>query len=211
MKRQQALETKFRSYTVSPGFPFAPRIMATLKYSYSSLCSVAAPDSNVMRLNSLYDPDYTYTGHQPIGFDQYSALYNNYRVISVRVSGEAYNLVAAPAVFVMFANTDLSSITSPFQAAEQPNATKQTVPSGNSLPLRINRNFSMAKICGMTEEEYRTSPNTAATIAANPTNLAVLHNLVCDVVGNPVTNSVAFSLVLTFRAEFFNPVLMAQS
>lgn len=37
---------------------------------------------NAFRLNSLFDPDFTGTGTQPIGFDQWSALYNRYRVHS---------------------------------------------------------------------------------------------------------------------------------
>lgn len=37
------------------------------------------------RLNSLYDPDYTGTGHQPRFFDQWSAIYGSYNVYKVRV------------------------------------------------------------------------------------------------------------------------------
>lgn len=37
------------------------------------------------RLNSLYDPDFTFTGHQPSGFDQMSPLYARYQVYKVDV------------------------------------------------------------------------------------------------------------------------------
>jgi hypothetical protein len=35
------------------------------------------------RLNSCFDPDFTGTGHQPMGFDQWAAYYNHYVVESV--------------------------------------------------------------------------------------------------------------------------------
>ena len=41
-------------------------------------------------MNSVYDPDYSGAGHQPQGFDEYSALYNSYRVNYVDVEIEAF-------------------------------------------------------------------------------------------------------------------------
>lgn len=38
------------------------------------------------RLNSLYDPNFTGTGHQPQGFDQMTPLYGRYTVYKVRIS-----------------------------------------------------------------------------------------------------------------------------
>jgi len=32
------------------------------------------------RLNNVYDPNYTGTGHQPLGFDQWATFYNKYQV-----------------------------------------------------------------------------------------------------------------------------------
>lgn len=57
-------------------------------------------------LNSIYDPDYSGTGHQPLGHDQLAALFQRYAVIRARVTvqcattsvGEVpvfYGLVAA--------------------------------------------------------------------------------------------------------------------
>lgn len=40
---------------------------------------------NIYRLNSLYDPDLTGTGTQPMGFDQYAAFYTHYEVKAVKI------------------------------------------------------------------------------------------------------------------------------
>jgi hypothetical protein len=56
---------------------------------------------NTYRLTSVYDPDYTGAGHQPLGFDQYAALYSKYIVLGARWiveyyhTGSTVNLVAA--------------------------------------------------------------------------------------------------------------------
>jgi len=42
--------------------------------------------SYVFRANGLYDPNYTSTGHQPMGFDQWSALYNHYVVLGSKMT-----------------------------------------------------------------------------------------------------------------------------
>ena len=43
------------------------------------------------RLNSVYDPDLTSTGHQPRGHDQWSAIYKRYCVIGANVLVEPLN------------------------------------------------------------------------------------------------------------------------
>lgn len=47
--------------------------------------------SHVLRINSLYDLDYTGTGHQPIGRDELAARYKSYRVDSAVVKATFYS------------------------------------------------------------------------------------------------------------------------
>lgn len=41
--------------------------------------------------NSLYDPDRSATGHQPLGFDQIMPLYDHYRVLGSKITVRASN------------------------------------------------------------------------------------------------------------------------
>lgn len=50
-----------------------------------------AATGHMFRLNSVYDPDYTATGHQPRGYDQWAALYAYYRVHVATYSVTASN------------------------------------------------------------------------------------------------------------------------
>lgn len=47
--------------------------------------------SHVFSANGLYDPDITGTGHQPMGFDQLTPLYDHYTVIAAKITVKSSN------------------------------------------------------------------------------------------------------------------------
>lgn len=51
--------------------------------------AATAPYPYVFRLNSLYDPNETGTGHQPRGYDELAAIYNSYTVLGAKWKVEA--------------------------------------------------------------------------------------------------------------------------
>lgn len=61
------------------GLPFRT---VRLRYSEMYTLTAAGTVGNYwgFRINSLYDPDYSFGGHQPMGRDQWAALYNEYRI-----------------------------------------------------------------------------------------------------------------------------------
>lgn len=70
------------------GFP--KKMCVSLKYvtdiEVPSHEDGAAP--YIFRMNSIFDPDVTSTGHQPFGHDQYQAIYSKYCVIGAKVKVE---------------------------------------------------------------------------------------------------------------------------
>lgn len=56
------------------------KMLTKLKYTQRQLISGTGFQSQVFRGNSLFDPDFTGTGGQPTGFDQWSAFYGRYKV-----------------------------------------------------------------------------------------------------------------------------------
>jgi len=67
-----------------------PKTMkVNLKYfDQVSLNPVTGSQTNgyVMRANDIFDPDVQLGGHQPMGFDQYMALYTRFRVVGAKIS-----------------------------------------------------------------------------------------------------------------------------
>jgi len=67
---------------------FPLRVRRILRYAQTNNLDVANFGSalQVFRANSLYDPDFTGSGHQPNGFDQLMVAYNHYTVTRARIN-----------------------------------------------------------------------------------------------------------------------------
>jgi hypothetical protein len=66
----------------NPSFErFIPNeISVSLYYAELQDFTATASHSQVYRGNDVYDPDYSGTGAQPLGFDEFMAIYSNFRV-----------------------------------------------------------------------------------------------------------------------------------
>jgi len=71
-------------------FGLSDSLTTRLRYveSYTLTSNSGAAAKQVMRMNSLFDPDFTGTGHQPYYFDQLSALYKRYVVRGCKLVAE---------------------------------------------------------------------------------------------------------------------------
>lgn len=75
--------------TRKPGSILPNSVYCKLKYSSDfalNIPSAGIPAVYIFRANSLYDPDFTGTGHQPRGFDQLMAFYNHYTVVGAKIT-----------------------------------------------------------------------------------------------------------------------------
>jgi len=76
-----------RTTSVQRNFAVADTQVVRLRYGERIQINsgIATPGYYVFRANSLYDPNYTGTGHQPLGFDQWAAFYNHYLVLGSKI------------------------------------------------------------------------------------------------------------------------------
>lgn len=70
----------------------------TVKLTYADSYQMSIPitgtggyDSRIWQVNSLYDPDYTTTGHQPFGRDLWASMYDYYAILACDYDIEVYN------------------------------------------------------------------------------------------------------------------------
>lgn len=88
--------------------------------------SGGAPKHHFYSCNSLFKPDTTLPGHQPLGFDQWMLMYDHYIVmgakITVKVSYANDTSAAHPVTCVVIIRDQVSTSSSATNTMEQPNA-----------------------------------------------------------------------------------------
>lgn len=137
--------------TVGSGFPKKMCITLTY-YDSQTLTSTAGAVTNYQfSCNSIYDPNTTGTGHQPLYRDQMAAIYNHYTVIGSRcqysVMGTATNNL--PGALCAFINDDTTTLeASPFLNAERPRARLSLLGAGGDHAIRGTLNWSAKKAFG---------------------------------------------------------------
>lgn len=101
--------------TLSAGFP--TRYLTKLKYVESVIIDPPAAGQlgyYVFRANSIYDPNFTGTGHQPMGRDIFAGVYKNYMVVGSKItvrylSSETSNQVIAVTGIKLSADSSLAN------------------------------------------------------------------------------------------------------
>ena len=87
--RPAAKRTKYASapVVVKPG--------TIVKMKYTDLITLSnfavGQDFHIFRAASIFDPDFTGTGHQPLGHDQWATLYQRYRVLGAKMKATFIN------------------------------------------------------------------------------------------------------------------------
>jgi len=206
-KYQKAITTHMR------GAGFADSVSVRLNYVDNLIVSPGAVYSSyVFRGNSCFDPDYTGTGHQPMYFDQYSEIYNKYRVLGCAIRVDLNNASTASALyFICFPSTDIATLTSVSQALEQGRAkSPKIVPLGQTMSsARIKEYCSTRKALGQTKVQVMDEDN-AANIGATP-NQVWYWNLFwesTDQNANVISHAI---IKLTYYVQFFDKKVGTQS
>lgn len=96
-------------------FGFPTKIITILRYVdlYTLTSTAGGIGTQVFSMNSVFDPDVTGAGHQPLYFDRYTAIYNNYRVLGSRINASISptSVVAGSGPFVFGINGSFASAT----------------------------------------------------------------------------------------------------
>jgi len=182
---------------------------------YSLLLTNNLPTGNgaqqTMNLNSVFDPDRTGVGHQPLYYDQITVLYNRYRVLKVK-----WKVTFAPATNPIYAlvvpinGLLASSITTSatFEtASENPRARFSTV--GTSMPYVIEGSIALNDLNGSSITEYLADDRFESVVTSSPSEVITL------VIGlynpNAVTVAINQSVELIFYTDFHDPISVAGS
>jgi hypothetical protein len=180
---------------------------------YNTQLTLTAPSTSTItnyqfRLNSLYDPDLTSTGHQPMGYDQLTALYNQWVVTRCRVIVNAIMLTdpayvsGSAGMLAMYGVANDSSVpTTPSQLIENHQPSYSTV-SGFQNYCRLVRTFDLPRMFGLSQTQYTADDTFYGQISANPSKNAYL-NLAYFTLGIPNSLSATFRVDVTIEFEAY--------
>lgn len=164
-------------------------------------------------LNSVYDPNRTGVGHQPLGYDQWGKLYNRYRVYGVTVRLSATNLASVPVRIGMIADNLASGTAylSDQSKFEQPHMKSFLLGSANGMNTKtIKMFYSCAKINGSSKTRYNSDNQFQAVWNNNPNE-----NIVGHVIGNSIDGTTAIDVVwdvhIIYHMEAFDRLTLSLS
>lgn len=178
--------------------------------------SVVTATKHSWRLNSCHDPDQSGGGHQPLWYDQFTPIYNNYLVLSCKwkitymIDAGAYP--GCPVWAVCNTVTDTNASTNGTIAGatssiclERPEVKCKPLPyPGQGTGQCIIYGFTdIAKAFGIPREKLMGDANYSGTVGNNPTRVVYLETgAVCNGVGADSTMGV------NIVAEFQYKVMM---
>jgi len=189
-KRMRAAETQSQT-TITKNVSRVPRSLSTrrlpgkartgfperlvMKHKYTgafTLNGTTGMSVNSFKANGMFDPDTTSVGHQPLYYDQMTAIYDHYCVKSSKIKitfGQDTQLIAS--VVGIYLNDDSAVTPSSFTAAsEQRNAVVTMMPKlGTTGPRTLKLSFNSKKMFGA---DGTSNPTLAAAIGADPSELA---------------------------------------
>lgn len=161
------------------------------------------------RLNSLYDPNATGLGSQPVGYDQWSALFNRSTVYRCSITVQMVNTGTQAAEYGIFPLIGASPVpTSTSSWSCQFGSSSSLLGTTGRNVFTTRRNYDIAKLFGITkskllaEEEYSEQPAGPAIAGNNQAFLYIWTR------GIGAVSSCAVRVQMVFTARLFDPISM---
>lgn len=202
-KRKPRYQTNIIDSTVRP-----QRLLVKFPYFTSGQLSSAVGSyvGQLFNLNSLYDPDRTGTGHQPLGVDQYATFYNRYRVYKVDYVLTLTNADPAQPCDIAIAATNQALTASDESVFENPNSYYVSLaPRDGSASRRVVKgSIYLPRVLGQTGSAYKANENTSGVIGTTSPNELLLHNIIATSVIDSQPVNVCYSIKYVFHTELFD-------
>lgn len=194
--------------------PVPDRIFLKLNYCQTfTIASTTTSNDQVFR-SSLYDPDYTGTGHQPLGRDQWATFYQKYRVYGMKYHLQVEHTSGDPIVIcVHWDSNPNTTYTSMTEAIEKSYSKWKYLSSGNGgskSGVSMGGYMSVSKIFGASRGKVKSEDDFQALIGGNPTKAMALH--IIQQAADLVTSvTIRYYIRITFYCEMFDRISLTQS
>lgn len=192
---------------------FPASLIVPLKYveNVSMDCNSGATNTYLFRLNSLYDPNRSGTGHQPYMFDQLSALYDVYVVTGCKATVTFTTEAPIYMNCAIHGNKDTLTPTNIQELIELKN-TRYGAINDQTSPLVLSKYFSMDELWGSSRSEILSDDAFQGTASGNPTAQGTLHiSSQAAILTDASSRTVNMNVSLKYYVVFKQPKTVSQS
>lgn len=198
---------------------FPARFRKRLNYDEVALSvasSAGSAGNYFFSANGMFDPNITGTGHQPMGFDQMMLMYEQFTVVSSKISVLAINASAASILnsAAVYLSPDTTSIVAPSRLLENGYITWTTLTpvflAGSFKTLNLD--CDVATYMGRVKNKRAlvSDPDLFGTAAANPVEQIYFGILTFDPTLSNAT-TLDFTVQIEYEAIFWEPRKLTQS
>ncbi len=182
----------------------------TLKYVQTVNFSVTAGTyaENQFRANSVFDPDLTGTGGQPLGFDNMAALFNRYRVNAFSFEVQMISLSASYKGVCVVVN-GAETPTTYDEVCEYPRAQQRGIGFNGSPTAVFRGRVSLASINGKSQDGYHIDDATASQVNTNPAEAINFHVGIQN--DNISTINLAVTCTMWYDVVFYDALIPVRS
>jgi len=181
-------------------------IFRTIKWTHFVQYTAAGLSVQTYRINSLYDPDETGAGVQPVGFDEIMALYYYFRVEKVRIKITVVNGGTAGIVACQLSreSTDPTQIT----AVAANNSGRSEMIAGT---YGHNRSvmYYYVDIKDYLGLKMNVGDDLQGTVSGNPSRMVYLHVALEEI--DLSAKDMSLFCEFEFETRFFNPLQLNNS
>lgn len=189
-----------------PLFPASTtkRLRYSTTFALTSTSGVIS-STQVFRANDLFDPDFTGTGHQPMGFDQLMVFYNHFCVVKAKIIIQAKNTTDAFPTVCARIDADSTPITSIDRIVEFGGCVTENLDTklGYGATKKLQLSVDIAKLQGVKLAAITADDSLRGTAAASPAEVSYFHITLWNTSGT--TSSAQFDITLEQTAIFLEP------
>jgi hypothetical protein len=170
----------------------------------------------LFRATDMYDPDYTGTGHQPLGFDQYMLFYNHFVVAGSEIEISVHSESTEPAAGSYYVGLRLGASTTTYttitEFMEDPWSVWGYCKSSPYGSCELKMRYDAKKYYGLNRQLLLSNPAMWGSASASPSEDAYFQVALFSI--QPGTTSAVAANVavnIKYHAVLSEPKLLAQS
>lgn len=200
------------NYVISKSSPIPDRFFTKLNYTeLITLSYTGTLKTYQYKLNDIYDPNYTGTGHQPMGHDTFAILYGKYRVYGAKYSISFSNTnvtYQGEAIVQLRPNSVLSAT---FEDAMEDTYKQYRILASEGGNISTVRGYgSVPKIYGVSKKEMQIGDTFSANIGSSPA-VGIYLNIYVQNQDVATALTVVARVNITYFVEFYERKILGSS